>query len=314
MEEWIEQQLVACFGRGPAGELSQLCRAALAPGRHGDLPRWRRALGELPVAECGWSIHDGAVVAGAPVADRASLTKSLREFIPWRKGPLKLGGVSIDTEWRSDLKWDRIAPHVDLSGQLVLDVGAGNGYFGWRMLDAGADLVVGCDPTLVYYMQHRAVCRFAGAAANLLLPLKLQELPRTLAGFDSVFSMGVLYHRRDPRAHLRDLKRRLRPGGRLVLETLILPGGGDALLVPPGRYANMRNVHAVPGIRRLWQWLDDAGFSNAVVVDQTATTPAEQRSTAWMPFHSLADALDPGGQATVEGHPPPLRAMIRAAG
>lgn len=305
-------RLAGRFDPAAAGELASRCDAVLAPGRHGDLPRWLETLSRLPATDPDWWVADGAVAAGSPVEDRQELIRLLKEFIPWRKGPLTLGGVKVDTEWRSDWKWDRIAPHIDLAGQTVLDVGAGNGYYGWRMLDAGASLVVGCDPTLVYFMQHLAISHFAGPGPNLVFPLRLEELPARLTGFETVFSMGVLYHRAEPVAHLRELKARLAPGGHLILESLILPDDGDCVLVPEARYANMRNVHALPTVGRLLRWLADAGFRDPVVVDRTATTPGEQRSTEWMPFHSLEDALSPDRSATVEGHPPPLRAMLRA--
>ena len=44
---------------------------------------------------------------GRPVDDPAVLRRELLNLHPWRKGPLELGGVRIDTEWRSDWKWDR---------------------------------------------------------------------------------------------------------------------------------------------------------------------------------------------------------------
>jgi len=280
--------------------------------RHGDEPRWQAALDELPAVETGWRIEDGMLVAGGDAADRDRLTKTLTVLIPWRKGPLELGGVHIDTEWRSDWKWDRVAAHVDLAGRRVLDIGAGNGYFGWRMLEDGADAVIGCDPTLLFWYQHRVIAHFAGSARNLLLPLKFEDLPAT-SEFDVAFSMGVLYHRKDPAEHLDRIRRHLRPGGTTVIETLILPGGGDEELDPPDRYANMRNVHRLPTASRLTRWIAEAGFSEVRVADITATTPDEQRRTEWMPFHSLAEALAPDWSTTIEGHPPPLRAVLLAS-
>ena len=126
--------------------------------------------------------------------------------------------------------------------------------------------------------------------------------------------MGVLYHRRDPLRLLERLKELLRPGGELVLESLVLPPGRQQeVLAPAGRYARMRNVWAVPGTGRLAGWMDQAGFADCRVVDVTATTTAEQRSTAWMRFDSLQQALDPADRArTVEGHPAPVRAIFIA--
>jgi tRNA (mo5U34)-methyltransferase len=296
----------------PLREAQEAHHAQLA--RHGDWPRWQAALARLPRVETGWRVEAGWLVAGDGVDDPATLRATLKDFIPWRKGPLKLGGVVIETEWRSDFKWDRIAPHVDLAGKRVLDVGAGNGYFGWRMLEAGAERVLGCDPTQLFVAQHEVIRHFAGPASNDLLALRLEDLPVGLAGFDTVFSMGVLYHRRDHLAHLRDLAARLAPGGELILETLIIEGDSLQPLAPEDRYANMRNVHALPTVALLIEWLDQAGYRDIHCLDVTATTSAEQGSTEWMPFHSLAEALDPGDPSrTREGHPAPLRAVMRAS-
>ncbi len=282
-------------------------------GRHGDLARWRDGQARLPTVPTGWRVEKGYLIGGDPAADSATLTVALKAFIPWRKGPLRLGGIDIETEWRSDMKWDRIGPDMDLAGKRILDVGAGNGYFGWRMLAAGAALVVGCDPTQLFVIQHEVISHFAGRAANPLLALRLEDLPEGLKDFDCVFSLGVLYHRRDPLAHLADLAARLGGGGELVLETLVIPGDDDSVLVPDDRYAGMRNVHALPTVPVLKQWLAAAGYSDVQCVDVTATTLAEQRTTEWMPFHSLAEALDPDDPTrTREGHPGPFRATLLA--
>ncbi|MEJ8568719.1 tRNA 5-methoxyuridine(34)/uridine 5-oxyacetic acid(34) synthase CmoB [Elongatibacter sediminis] len=303
-------------------ELADRAQAAWAGCRHGDRARWVQALAALPETEPAAAPDRPAPRLGTPVADPQALRGTLMELHPWRKGPLELGGVPVDCEWRSDWKWDRVRAHVDLTDSRVLDIGCGNGYFGWRMLGAGARQVVGIDPTWVYVMQWLACRHFAGVLPNYVLPLKVEDLPSGQAGFDAVFSMGVLYHRRDPAEHLRRLRALLRPGGRLVLETLVLPGDQpDGLLVPEGRYARMRNVWAVPGVGRLARWVAEAGFADVDVADVTATTPAEQRSTEWMRFQSLSDALEKPPQTgrpgvgpvrTVEGHPGPIRALVTA--
>lgn len=281
---------------------------------HGDLTRWRSAVDSLPAVEQVLKADSPAPSLGTAVQDTEALTSQLMELHPWRKGPLVLGGVRIDTEWRSDWKWNRLAPHVELSGARILDIGCGNGYFGLRMLEAGADLVVGIDPTLLFVMQHLACRHFSGDVPNYVLPLGIEDLPDGPADFDTVFSMGVLYHRRDHLEHLRKLRALLKNGSTLVLETLVLPKHRrGALLVPEGRYARMRNVWAIPGIRLLADWINQAGFSDVEVVDVTATTPSEQRSTSWMQFESLDQALDPDDPSlTIEGHPAPVRAVAIA--
>jgi tRNA (mo5U34)-methyltransferase len=281
---------------------------------HGDLPRWRAVVEKLPAVEQGLQADIPAPSLGAAVEDAESLAAQLIELQPWRKGPLVLGGVSIDTEWRSDWKWERLAPHIELPGTRILDIGCGNGYFGLRMLAAGAELVVGVDPTLLFVMQHLACRHFSGDVPNYVLPLGIEDLPTGPANFDAVFSMGVLYHRRDHLEHLRRLRSLIKKGSTLVLETLVLPKHTRGeLMVPEGRYARMRNVWAIPGTRLLVEWIHQAGFSDVEVVDVTATTPCEQRATAWMQFESLDRALDPDDSSlTIEGHPAPVRAVVIA--
>ena len=281
---------------------------------HGDLPRWRAALDELPAGEPRILADTPAPSLGDAVKDSEALAHLLMKLHPWRKGPLVLGGVSIDTEWRSDWKWERLAPHVEFPGTRVLDIGCGNGYFGLRMLAAGAELVVGIDPTLLFVMQHLACRHFSGDVPNYVLPLGIEDLPTGPADFDTVFSMGVLYHRRDHLEHLRQLRSLLKKDSTLVLETLVLPKRRwGELLVPEGRYARMRNVWAIPGTRLLVEWIHQAGFSDVEVVDVTANTHCEQRSTAWMQFESLDRALDPDySSLTIEGHPATVRAVVIA--
>ncbi|MCY3840131.1 MAG: tRNA 5-methoxyuridine(34)/uridine 5-oxyacetic acid(34) synthase CmoB [Gammaproteobacteria bacterium] len=281
---------------------------------HGDLPRWLAALQRLPDVEPD-ELSLGRVVGASrtSIASESSerLEAALKELIPWRKGPFHLFGIDIDGEWRSDLKWARIAPHVDLGGGRVLDVGSGNGYYGWRMLEAGAASVVGIDPSLLFVLQHAAISYYVerGGHRNTVLPVGLEELPAA-APFDVVFSMGVVYHRRDPADHIRGLAGRAHDESTLVVETLIVDG---APLRPRSRYGRMRNVWLVPDLATLHSWLAAAGFANTDVVDVSPTTTAEQRTTAWMPYESLADALDPEEPSrTIEGYPAPKRAVMIA--
>ncbi len=295
-------------------ETWQLSEQRMRDHPHGDLPKWSAALKGLPAVSKEMTADTAAPLLGSAVEDTVSLANLLMQLHPWRKGPLVLGGVQVETEWRSDWKWDRLAPHVDLAGARVLDIGCGNGYFGLRMLAAGADLVVGVDPTLLFVMQHLACRHFSGDVPNYVLPLGIEDLPAGHARFDTVFSMGVLYHRKDHLEHLAQLCSLIKKGSTLVLETLVLPEHSRGeLLVPEGRYARMRNVWAIPGTRLLVEWIRQAGFSDVEVVDVTATTPAEQRSTPWMRFESLDRALDPDDSSlTIEGHPAPVRAVLIA--
>lgn len=231
--------------------------------------------------------------------------------MPWRKGPWLFGELTIDTEWRSDWKWARLQPHLNpLSGKRVLDVGCGNGYFGGRLLEAGAWGVIGIDPTLLYCMQNFAVAAIKGTANNWVLPLTLEEVPLRSC-FDTVLSMGVIYHRKDPLDHVHRLFECTLSGGEVVLESLIVDAHQN--LHPSDRYARMRNIHVIPTTAQMINWLTQVGFVDARVVDITPTSLEEQRSTDWMRFESLPEALDPQDPSrTVEGHPAPVRAIVIA--
>jgi len=292
--------------------LAGLAWQGLQNSSHGDLRRWSDAIKMLPEDGSGIELNGSVPVLGRRVDDPQALRRALLELHPWRKGPLVLGGITVDTEWRSDWKWNRIAPHLELAAQQVLDIGCGNGYFGLRMLGAGARLVVGIDPTIVFVMQWLAMQKLAPGLNNFVLPMGIEQLPADTSCFDTVFSMGVLYHRRDPLKHLRRLKSLTRPGGQIVLETLVLEGGREEILKPQGRYARMRNVHAIPTVTVLQTWLKQAGLAGAEVLDVSKTTFNEQRSTAWMNFESLRESLDKDDLSlTVEGYPAPVRAALR---
>jgi tRNA (mo5U34)-methyltransferase len=197
---------------------------------------------------------------------------------------------------------------------VVLDVGCGNGYHAWRMLGEGARLVIGIDPTQLFVMQFEAIKHFLGQHHPVhLFPLGIEQLPPEIKGFDTVFSMGVFYHRQSPFAHLTELRGALRHGGELVLETLVIEGGEHQVLVPQGRYAKMRNVWFIPTTKVLHKWLQRAGFNDVKLIDVSVTTVEEQRSTQWMWFESLADYLDPRDRnMTIEGYPAPRRAIFVA--
>ncbi|MBK5939225.1 tRNA 5-methoxyuridine(34)/uridine 5-oxyacetic acid(34) synthase CmoB [Halochromatium roseum] len=343
--------------------LRQLTLERLQPARHGDLGDWVETLERLS-ALCLPDPCDSSRVLDQPCvgvaaeqplspAVSAQLRQVLEQLHPWRKGPFCLHGIAIDAEWRSDWKWARLADAIaPLPGRRVLDVGCGNGYYGFRALGAGADWVLGIDPTLRFVMQFLALEQLIGAERLAVFPLADDDLPGLCAAagsqFDTLFSMGVLYHRRDPIQHLARLRDCLRPGGELVLETLVVdrpsdesivceppecerlldkdaekqalerrqPGCGPApaeTLIPAGRYARMRNVHAIPSVAVLGDWIRAAGYRDLQLVGLSRTSIEEQRATPWMRFQSLADFLDPNDPSlTIEGHPAPVRALLLA--
>lgn len=291
------------------------------PARHGDLAAWLKILSALPNrAAQHLDFNQASVQIGArdEVSETEALTiqQGLFALSPWRKGPFSVFGTAIDTEWRSDWKWQRVVPHIqDLTHRNILDVGCGSGYHCWRMLGAGAQYVLGIDPSMRFQIQHRALQKFAQCSQFDMLPIGIEDLPTKLCAFDTVFSMGVLYHRKDPLAHVKELFNLLNPSGQLILETLIVDEGFEpsGIFTPADRYAQMRNVWSITTINKTLELLEQAGFLNPRCVDVNITSLHEQRQTEWMAFHSLAHFLDPNDQTkTIEGYPAPTRAIFVA--
>jgi len=290
---------------------------------HGDMVRWQESYNLLPdIKNIKSDLNLGPITFnsdGITAEQSQNLVTALQGLKPWRKGPFQFFDTSIDTEWRSDWKWDRIKDHISpMHGRTVLDVGCGSGYHMWRMLGEGAKRVIGVDPTKLFFWQFEATKKYQQAANDLptnvhLLPFKMEDVPANLKSFDTVFSMGVLYHRKSPLDHLSELYSALRVGGEVVLETLVIDGALGEVLMPEDRYAMMRNVWFLPSAETLCLWMRRVGFKDVKIVEQNVTSLQEQRATDWMEYNSLVDFLDADDTTkTAEGYPAPLRATIIA--
>jgi len=288
---------------------------------HGDIKRWSSGFEALPNQPATVTYGNTVKVVAQEVDEQAQanleqteIEQALGVMLPWRKGPFEVFNVHIDTEWRSDFKWQRVAPHISsLKGRKVLDIGCGSGYHLWRMLEEGAALALGIDTSPLFAFHFATIKRYAPHAQAFYLPTGIDEMPDDMHGFDTVFSMGILYHRKNPLAHLMRIKSLLNLGGEMVLETLVVDGDVNTCLMPTGRYAKMRNVWFIPSVDMLTLWLKRLGFKDIRCVDINQTTTDEQRVTDWMRFESLSDYLDPDdSNKTIEGYPAPKRAVMVA--
>ena len=282
---------------------------------NGNIPKWTIALDALKAMPKGEiELNEPYISINQNSLDSEIIVSAFKKLLPWRKGPFMFNNLKLESEWQGDLKWKRLQNHITpLKNRRVLDVGAGNGYFTLRMAMEGAKKVLGIEPFLLFNYQYAAIKSLISNEINaMLLPIRLEEMPKS-AIFDSVFSMGVLYHQRNHMEHLLQLKDIMAPGAELILETLVVEGPKGYMLIPEGRYAQMRNVHCLPSVETLKSWLADANFNNIKVVDISKTSPKEQRRTEWIGDNaaSLEDFLDPSDSSlTKEGHPAPTRVII----
>lgn len=300
------------MGRDAAAFQSAIHRGVDQMLRHGTFDTWWAAIKELTTVPVSIDLdRDAPQSVGGVHADHSA---ALARLGPWKKGPFELGSHFLDAEWRSDLKWRRLTQHLaTLENETVLDVGTGNGYLLLRALGAGARRVLGIEPSVQYVMQYLATSKFFPHLPRGMAPMTCDEFVPGCRAFDTVLSLGVLYHRKSPIDHLEQLRGFARPGGRVVVETITVEGPDGYCLLPQGRYAGMRNVWFLPSVGTLMSWFSKLGFVNIQGDDPVPTTAAEQRSTAWCGPVSLADALDPDERSrTVEGHPAPQRVIVSA--
>lgn len=296
---------------------AQLSEIFAKPG-HGHFPIWQQAVEQLAhFTPTSIDLNQAVPRIGSAtdVDTPEIIQQGLMQLQPWRKGPFDFCGINLDAEWRCDLKWQRLAPHLpNLSSKTVLDVGCGNGYYMLRMLGCGAKQVIGVDPTLIFMAQFYALTQNVQPSLNAhLLPLPFEQLSPQLNQFDVVFSMGVLYHRRNPNEHCQHLYARVADQGWCLLETLVLNVAGDQQLIPRDRYAGMRNVWSIPSPECVMKWLRQNGFVDVQCHSIDITSIHEQRATQWMHNYSLKNFLHPDDvNLTIEGHPAPARAFFSA--
>lgn len=296
----------------------RLTRRALERlNRHGDCAKYLDCVNDIPQTSSTQVESWGPlpqVSANFSPAEQERLHEALFRLKPWRKGPFSLNGIEIDSEWQCQKKWERVTRFATpLEGKKLLDVGTGNGYYLYRAHEERVEFALGLEPSVLFCFQFLALQKLVRCQNVGLLCLNSDEFTPLCQSFDTVLSMGVLYHRRSPLDHLLELKGFLRSGGEVIVETLVVPGPVGHCLLPEGRYAQMRNVWFLPTVATLVSWFRRLGYLSIEVDDVVATTSDEQRASCWSTEASLKDFLSPNDPSrTVEGHPAPARVLIKA--
>lgn len=238
--------------------------------------------------------------------------KLLYALKPWRKGPFQVFDIFVDTEWQSFMKFNLLAPHLNVENKIVGDIGCNNGYYLFRLLPFNPKRLVGFDPGVMYYLQFRYINHFVKSTIEYEL-LGVEHLEFYPHEFDILLCLGVLYHRTDPITTLKLLKKSLKKGGELFLDCFMIDGEEEMCLTPGECYSKIRNVHFVPTIPTLKGWLEKVGFVRVEVLSIVPTSLEEQRQTEWIVGESLETFLNPDDPTkTVEGYPAPKRVYIRA--
>jgi tRNA (mo5U34)-methyltransferase len=247
-----------------------------------------------------------------PNTDYEKLEELCRSLISWRTGPYQLGEFTVDTEWRSYMKWARVSPMIpQREGMRIADVGCSNGYFLYKLSSLNPEIAIGFDPVERCWLQFALLQSIFRVPHLAFLPMGLLALDAFPRFFDFILCMGVIYHQRDQALAVKKLYEATRPGGQVLLDSLVVPHDEPLIITPPDRYAKMRNTWTVPSAASLKALFINAGFKDVRVESFGALTTLEQRRTDLAPFESLAEFLDPQDHArTVEGHPAPHTAAV----
>jgi 2-polyprenyl-3-methyl-5-hydroxy-6-metoxy-1,4-benzoquinol methylase len=93
----------------------------------------------------------------------------------------------------------------------ILDVGCGSGNLLRRIAERGFKVLSGCD-ALERSAELPEACAYAQVDLN-------QKLPYADNSFSTIFSIEVIEHLENPRAHVREMHRLCKEGGTVILST-----------------------------------------------------------------------------------------------
>ena len=178
--------------------------------------------------------------------------------IIWGEGFLSPGGPQAVREIMADL---------ELAGKRVLDIGCGVGGLDQVLIELGAAHVTAVDVVAEMIMLARRRIADPRIAFEVVEPE--QPLPFADASFDVVFTKDAWLHVIDKRVLLREVRRVLRPGGRLA--------GGDWMKGPEPFSADMIYFIELEGIpyhpttlAEYGLMLTELGFEDVKLVDINA--------------------------------------------
>jgi SAM-dependent methyltransferase len=197
---------------------------------------------------------------------------------------------------------DRLEPQP---GQTVLELAAGRGDVGFlaaELLHPGGTLISTDGAEAMVELAKRRGEEL-GLRNVEYKPMELEWIDAKLASIDGILSRFGHQHAVDPEAALRDARRVLRPGGRLVLAVWDTPernialsalpeeAGKAGLMAPPA--ADEPGAFALSDRVKLTTLLADAGFDPPLIEPIELTFTAPDLDAWWETVRAMSSTMRP---------------------
>jgi SAM-dependent methyltransferase len=159
--------------------------------------------------------------------------------------------MAFDTARANRIAVEQLAVQA---GEAVLEVGCGHGRTLARIAQTPCGFLAGIDPSEVMArLARRRLHRWTEAGRAEVALAASSALPYPDARFDAALAVHVLYFWKDAIGDLREIRRVLRPGGRLLLG--YRPRDAETLAALPATVYSLRSVDETEGL------LAKAGFA-----------------------------------------------------
>ena len=128
-----------------------------------------------------YSFKDGELCfkfpSGFSELNKSDISQHIENLIPWRKGPISIGNLKIDSEWDSHKKLKIVLDKIQMpSNSDILDIGCNNGYYFYGFAESNYSSCLGIDPTEQYLNQYRLLNTISPLDNTEFFPLRLQDL------------------------------------------------------------------------------------------------------------------------------------------